>query len=587
MSTRRFKKGDRVLIASLKSAVTRRTWLSPSLKETPQLSSDIPVSNTNKTPNGYPPNTPLIHLNFGKLAHSDIIDSMPSSKIYELITAQKGLSAKYRVSHPTLEEYINLTNRKAQPIYALDAASIVTLMDIHLDAPVVEWESNGKPKIKEVTQFLEAGTGHGSLSLAIAKQLQPSNVLSRIMPDADQVDYRGAILHSIDCNKSHSFQGKETVDGFRRGQYSQNVEFHLSDSPSEWLETDECKKWSEKSIPIDKESIEFKSNGSSWLDGVFLDMPSYDKQLIRLCKDLKIDGKIITFCPSINQILDGIKEIDQYNEITIKSLDEGEGELPFTSQGGEPAKMIHEKTIQLLPGMGGGLQEWDTRKTLIKATGETGYTVRPKVGMRTVAGGFISIWRKVGLTEQVYGQKKAEPVEDTEVIEDTEETHVDTATDIAEAATANATDFITEEEITKATSKFKSYTFETTPTRTVSEPTREPEFSNIKAPVSDFMKRFLSEEPLPAPETKQLELTPEEQEEADKANTHIIDEYEIKEDTTETRLFPMESLNTVYKNCSGEVHVGYVTRVNVIDVGKLPEYAFEGQIKPTGPENSS
>lgn len=584
MSSRTFQAGDRVLISSLKSAVTRRTWLSPPLRETPPPTK--PVSETNKTPNGYPPNTPLIHLNFGKLAHSDIIGRVPSSQIFELVTSQKGLSAKYRVSNPTLEEYINLSARKAQPIYALDAAAIVTLMDMHVDAPQVEWVE-GKPHVKGISQFLEAGTGHGSLSLAIARQLQAANALARIMPDADSVDYRGAILHSVDCNKTHSHQGRETVEGFRRGQYAQNVEFHLSESPSEWVAT-EGLNWAPKSIQ--PEGVERQVNGSAWLDGVFLDMPSYHTQLRALCQNLKIDGRLITFCPSINQILDGIKEVDAHNETTDATLLAKHGELPFTAIGGIPAKMVHEKTIQLLPGMGGGLQEWDTRKTLIKATGEVGYTVRPKVGMRTVAGGFVCVWRKVGLEEKVYGRKANEVGETNENesnetnksvvtesidtdIDQTAEADQDVVVDTLTSAATTASTSTSESESSLPIRKFKPYTFEPAPVSS--------------APVSDFMKRFLSEEPLPAPETQRLELTPEEEAEAAAAAASSA-EYEINEDVPqETRIFPLEALHTVYKNCSGEVHVGYVTRVNVVDVGKLPDYAFEGQIKPTGPENAS
>lgn len=598
MSTNTFKTGDRVLITSLKQSVTKRKWLSPPLRETPATSTHESISNPN--PNGYPPNTPLIHLNFGKIAHSDILNSVPSSQIYHLITPAKGLSAKYRISHPTLEDYINLTERKAQPIYSGDANAIVGLMDIHIALPEFEW-TDSQPKLKkgELKQYLEAGTGHGSLSLAIAKQLQPGNMLHKIYhqrADDEQPleDLRGAVLHSIDCNQSHSSQGKETLQNFQRGIYAQNVEFHLSDSPSEWIKSEEAHDWSVKSITSDS------ANGSAWLDGVFLDMPAYHNHMVDLCKQLKLDGKIVTFCPSISQIMDGVKAIDEAN--LVESL--------FTSEGQLPCKMIHERTIQLLPGMGGGLQEWDTRLAKIKATGEEAYVVRPKVGVRTVAGGFLSVWKKVGTSERVFETFKKEkmlkeekPEEEQQIdasanIENVEEQVVSELETPEKSNTEPVTETEEQPKNAATTPKFKSYTFEPSltnkevkvqfsesPAEKVSTEQAPATPENIAgAPVSDFMKAFLSEQPLPAPETSSIPV--EEQTDETEFAEAESDEYEldITKKIEPARIFPMEALKTVYKNCSGEVHVGYVDKVNVFDLGKMPEYAFEGKIQPSGPE---
>lgn len=219
--------------------------------------------------------------------------------------------------------------------------------------------------------------------MAISKALHPANALAHYSKD---LNLRGAVLHTIDCDKNHSITGKRTVKGFRRGIYEKNVEFHVCESPSKWIESEEGHNW----IGIEKISKKLQNldydpdEPNAFLSGIFLDMPNYHEEMIKLTPYLKTGGFVVVFCPSITQIVDAIELIAIKNE-ELSKLD------PPNS-----LHLEHERTVQLLDGAGGGLKEWDTRRTKIRATGKTAYSVRPKVGIRTVAGGFVSIWRKTG-----------------------------------------------------------------------------------------------------------------------------------------------------------------------------------------------
>ncbi|ODV84683.1 hypothetical protein CANARDRAFT_28844 [[Candida] arabinofermentans NRRL YB-2248] len=303
----------------------------------------------------------------GHFKHNDIIGSHSRSVIY----VHKGSTkdTKYVVSKPTTEEYVNLIKRDAQPIYPMDAAAIVNLADLHIDYPNLTPEGKlSQPPL----QFLEAGTGHGSLALQIVKAIHPANCFVKQLG----MDVRGAVLHSIDCNPKHSKTGSKTVKEFKNGMYANDVEFHLSESPTTWLQN-ESQSWVELSRDKDEQQLEFEDK-NAFLSGVFLDMGGFEKQLPECAKHLKLDAPLVIFCPSVTQVMDAVRIVDETPEMNLQFV----------------------KTVQLLDGAGGGLKEWDTRKAVIRATGEAGWVCRPKVGIRVCGGGFVVIFRK-GATKMV------------------------------------------------------------------------------------------------------------------------------------------------------------------------------------------
>ncbi|ONH65110.1 hypothetical protein BON22_4950 [Cyberlindnera fabianii] len=319
-----FKAGDSVLIRSV--VRSDRFWLTDPLK---------PDSTTN-VQGGQ------------KISHNDLLGLRSRSIVH---SNEPGHS--FIATLASTEDYINLSRRAAQPIYPFDASAIVALADLHIDYP--DLESPGPP-----LQFFEAGTGHGSLSLAICSRLHAANCY------LDKFGVRGAVLHSIDRNEAHSNVGRKTIRNFRRGIYTKDVEFHLANSPEEWLESETAMQWKQKDPDHQK--------GEGFLSGAFLDLPDMVPNLSSLAKNLKQDAPLVIFCPSVNQIID-----------VIKSIKQSHGEI----------KLSHIRTIQLVPGVGGGLQDWDTRYTTVRNTGEEAVVCRPRVGTRLVGGGFVGLFKKL------------------------------------------------------------------------------------------------------------------------------------------------------------------------------------------------
>lgn len=311
----RFKVGDIALVRCLRNL--ENVWLTKPLHET-----GLTVGN--------------------KVKMSDILNTVSRSVVLD------NSGRKYLVTSPTTEEYITLNKRKAQPIYPFDASAIANLADIHLDYPdIADLAST------ETRQYLEAGTGHGSLSLAIAQRIHAANAFYK------SHGVRGAVLNSIDCRPEHSQQGRDTIKHFRNGLYLDDIDFHIANSPSEWLAT----KFGQ---------LEPGDPDKPVLDGVFLDMADSHLQIEPVSRYMKHDSFLVLFTPSVTQILDGI-EIIKDRRITLSQV--GVYEIP--NSGG-----------------GGGLREWDLRYSTIRKTGNVGVVCRPKVGIRVSGGGFVGLFKK-------------------------------------------------------------------------------------------------------------------------------------------------------------------------------------------------
>ncbi|GAV29334.1 hypothetical protein PMKS-002816 [Pichia membranifaciens] len=510
----RFQPGDYAIITPLKKTVSKKQWLSRPLK-------DLPNANVN--------------LNFGKIPHAELIGASPLGKVHTIETKKK--LAKYTCSLPSLEQWITLSARKAQPIYSFDAQAIVSLTDLQIGYPEPPADEGGK-----ITplQFLEAGTGHGSLTLAISKVLHPANALAYYAKDPN---LRGAVLHTIDCNGSHSITGKRTVKGFRRGMYLDNIEFHVSDSPSQWVSSPEGQDWLETELVSKKEqALEYDPDEpDAFLSGVFLDMPNYHGEMVKLAPYIKSGGFIIVFCPSITQIIDAIDAIAEEN-VRLSQLD------PPTS-----LHLEHERTVQLLDGAGGGLKEWDTRRTLIRATGKFGYSVRPKVGVRSVAGGFVAIWRKMG--REVNLELERELMESFEGKPDpSEELNNDEAEGAEVAAVADVAESAESDVVKKEVAQ-------NTPIVEASSASKSSEANHSRLEKSKmFAPDLLSTAPEVFEDAAQKdEEYPAEEKTQEIADTDVNDGFKVEEAT----LIPHSVLNTVFHSCHGDpdIHVGYISDV--------------------------
>lgn len=322
------------------------------------------------------PLTPGKHINAGttKITHDEIIGQPIRTTLTTVPSARQG-TQKYILTKPTLEEFLVYRKRDAQPIYPLDAAAILALADIHVD------------ETGQVTQYLEAGTGHGSLTLAICKAIHAANGPARAAtadadPSSETPDLRKAILHSIDRNATHSRTGRHNVRDFRRGMYRQDVEFHVCDSPEEWLR-DHSSPW--RALAATSED----SAETMFLHGAFLDLPSPDLSIETIAEYLTVDSPLVVFCPSITQIQDMVEHVRQAIEVDLTLVN----------------------TVELMPGMGGGsMRAWDVRSTVVRQTGEVVRVCRPRVGMNVVGGGFVAVFRKLpkGSRVKIAEMKSAE-----------------------------------------------------------------------------------------------------------------------------------------------------------------------------------
>ncbi|KAK9455162.1 S-adenosyl-L-methionine-dependent methyltransferase [Dipodascopsis uninucleata] len=301
-----------------------------------------------------PPLEKHIMTHNGYITHKDIIGQLERA-----IVMSHTKNARYMATLPTLDEYVSLRRRGAQPIYAYDAATIVSLADL-----VVEDDD------KETFRVLEAGTGHGSLTLAIARTIHSAN--SNLPDDVK----RKALIDTLDRSKRFSKIGKQNVLEYRCGKYKKDVHFHSELTPTEFL-------WKQE-----------ESEGPIQYNAVFLDLPNPHFELESLRDRVRPHAPIVLFVPSVTQVIDALQHITEMK-------------LPFA----------HDRTVELLPGnMGGSMRNWDVRRATVRSSIDTSgesanckeseedididrkperkWVCRPMVGERVVGGGFVLLLRR-------------------------------------------------------------------------------------------------------------------------------------------------------------------------------------------------
>ncbi|PKY07309.1 S-adenosyl-L-methionine-dependent methyltransferase [Aspergillus campestris IBT 28561] len=380
----------------------------------------------------------------GHLTHDSII----GHGVRERFRAHKGID--HRVTHPTLEEYVTLTPRKVTPIYGPDANLIASLLDIHVAPPT---EGDHEPPL----EILESGTGHGSLTLHLARTIQAANPAPPTIPFKSQIQYledrptrpeeedperanktqetteeeeaakavqqewdawrtqrRRAVIHTVDVSGKFSAHAEKVVRGFRRGLYAGNVDFHVG-PVEDWIAAQNKQRFSSSSpsSPASLTDTDTNTNTTTiepYLSHVILDMPSADQRIAHVAPVLKPGGTLIVFAPSITQIGECVQLIRKQG-------------LPFAM----------EKAVELGAGISGG-RLWDVRLAVKKsradpaswaessatpedselrstssssaneeaddasspAVADEGVLVcRPKVGARVVGGGFVGLWTRI------------------------------------------------------------------------------------------------------------------------------------------------------------------------------------------------
>ena len=172
----------------------------------------------------------------------------------------------------------------------------MSLLDIHVDAL--------GPLVSSKMEILEAGTGHGSLTLHLARAIHAANGhlyaeqtgAPKSLSSSLSIDGRGAIVHTLDISESNSKHAQRIVSGFRRGMYAGDVEYHVGNI-AQFIKDQQAKR--ETQMPF--------------LDCVVLDLPGAHEEIKTVCTSIKIDGTLAMFCPQITQITDGLRKIHQQN----------------------------------------------------------------------------------------------------------------------------------------------------------------------------------------------------------------------------------------------------------------------------------
>ncbi|KAF3131413.1 hypothetical protein TWF703_007687 [Orbilia oligospora] len=328
-----------------------------------------------------------------------------------------------------MEEYIVLSNRIVTPIYPADAAAIVQSLDLHVSAEVDP--ENGPLEV------LEAGTGHGSLTLHLARALYAGH-LGKENPVS--------ILHSVEKDRKVHEAAMKLLKGFRRGIYDgPGVKFY-NDDVEAWLrarlpspeasEVPAVESTSEESTTQETSLTDQLATGSakpSRLSACVLDLPEIRPLLPLLQENMHLGAILGYWAPSITQISAVVEHVKL-------------NRLPF----------LVEKVLEFGNGVGGaGARVWDVRPALVRSRvkankshksassqrssedGETETTAnedavakedqtkrattewemvcRPKTGERTVGGGFYLIMRRIGRKRYDKSEAASEAIPSNEI----------------------------------------------------------------------------------------------------------------------------------------------------------------------------
>lgn len=256
-------------------------------------------------------------------------------------------------------------------------------------------------------EIFEAGTGHGSLTLHLAKAIHCANAPAPPgLPSTseERVQYeewranRRAVIHTLDTSSRYSEHAKGVVKGFRRGMYFPHVDFHVGHI-GEYI------------------SSRLARNGNQpFLAHAILDLPDTDEYISILGQALSQDGCLITWNPSISQTmkcLDAVKRLGLPFHLE-KVLEVGAG-IPsggkewdvrfvkpkakvnteiLATQDGTNAETGSENDDRPIPGAGETEVENGDPSWFASMGRKWEMISRPRVGLRLEGGGFIGLWKR-------------------------------------------------------------------------------------------------------------------------------------------------------------------------------------------------
>ncbi|CAK4031625.1 related to tRNA (adenine-N(1)-)-methyltransferase [Lecanosticta acicola] len=334
----------------------------------------------------------------GVILHDDVIGRRVRDVVKSHTPRSQRDGTEYRLHNVTLDEYVRLTKRLVTPIYPADANLIVSLLDLHAD------ESMYGPDADQRLEILEAGTGHGGLTLHLSRAIHAANSSARLSSNVGAsvgIDEfrsrRRAVVHTTDVSPLFSAHAETVVKGFRRGFYAMNVDFHVGDVG------DTLKK-----LYTDRDDGTY----TPFLSHALLDLPAAEGHLAKVAEALKTDGTLIVFNPSITQIMkcvtkvkdEGILlDLDRVVELGVNGGSGGrEWDIRFIrpkslqkrATAPDDVHNISETSAASedeVESVGGS----STLHTPVSDEDQHWSTVcRPKVGERITGGGFLGVWKK-------------------------------------------------------------------------------------------------------------------------------------------------------------------------------------------------
>ena len=162
-------------------------------------------------------------------------------------------------------------------------------------------------------EILESGTGHGSLTIQLARAIHGANPPPVILGPSKESDATGstssdtpadnknvqiwkekletrarkrnAVIHTVEISERYSRLAKRFVRNFRHGMYYGDIDFNVG-CVSDWI----------------KSRFEEKGSEGAFLDHILLDMPTAVDHLAISAKALKVNGTLVVFFPSITQV---------------------------------------------------------------------------------------------------------------------------------------------------------------------------------------------------------------------------------------------------------------------------------------------
>lgn len=354
----------------------------------------------------------------GRILHDNIIGKLARQVVESTVSqSSEKKGVLYRIHQVTLDEYVRLTRRLVTPLYPQDAQLIVSMLDLHPELPSPDDSPDGP-----LLEILEAGTGHGALTLYLSRAIHAANppipLLSSDSAEEDADDIisrwkpsRRAVLHSVELSPKYSKHATNVVRGFRRGQYYGNVDFHVG-SVGSWVTAELANR-----------------HGQPFLDHAFLDLAGSEDHLSAVAAALKPNGKLIVFNPSLTQIMDCVAKVkDQSLPLELETVVElgvngGTGGREWDVRAVLPraARVAVEQSpvVDVGEGIGGGgvkspvvSDENDDDEGALSSFDESPFrqtaatpaverqegwkmVCRPKVGDMVVGGGFIAKFVKI------------------------------------------------------------------------------------------------------------------------------------------------------------------------------------------------